>query len=71
MGLQEGADIPLVGMVGRLSSQRGWIWSRRVLDGVMATGCQLVVLGMGEDRYVDLSTGPSGSTPGASPPGSR
>lgn len=54
LGLQEGADIPLVGMVGRLSSQKGLDLVERVLDGVMATGCQLVVLGMGEDRYVDL-----------------
>ena len=54
LGLQEGADIPLVGMVGRLSSQKGLDLVERVLDGVMATGCQLAVLGMGEDRYVDL-----------------
>ena len=54
LGLQEGADIPLIGMVGRLSSQKGLDLVERVLDGVMATGCQLAVLGMGEDRYVDL-----------------
>ena len=50
MGLTEGADIPLIGMVGRLSSQKGLDLVERVLDGLMATGCQLVVLGMGEDR---------------------
>ena len=54
LGLQEGADIPLIGMVGRLSSQKGLDLVERVLDGLMATGCQLAVLGMGEDRYVDL-----------------
>jgi len=54
IGLTEGADIPLIGMVGRLSSQKGLDLVERVLDGIMATGCQLVVLGMGEDRYVDL-----------------
>jgi starch synthase len=54
MGLTEGADIPLIGMVGRLSSQKGLDLVERVLDDIMATGCQLVVLGMGEDRYVDL-----------------
>ncbi len=54
LGLQEGADIPLIGMVGRLSSQKGLDLLEHVLDGVMTTGCQLVVLGMGEDRYVDL-----------------
>jgi starch synthase len=54
LNLQQGADIPLIGMVGRLSSQKGLDLIERVLDGVMATGCQLAVLGMGEDRYVDL-----------------
>jgi starch synthase len=54
LGLSEGADIPLIGMVGRLSGQKGLDLVERVLDGIMATGCQLVVLGMGEDRYVDL-----------------
>lgn len=54
LGLQEGRDIPLIGMVGRLSSQKGLDLVERVLDGIMATGCQLAVLGMGEDRYVDL-----------------
>lgn len=54
LGLAEGADIPLIGMVGRLSSQKGLDLIERVLDGLMATGCQIAILGMGEDRYVDL-----------------
>ncbi len=54
LGLEVGADIPMIGMVGRLSGQKGLDLVERVLDSIMATGAQLVVLGMGEDKYVDL-----------------
>lgn len=54
LSLQEDATIPLIGMVGRLSGQKGLDLVERVLDPIMATGAQLVVLGMGEDKYVDL-----------------
>jgi glycogen synthase len=35
----------MIGMVGRLSNQMGLDLVERVLDGVMANGCQMVVLG--------------------------
>ncbi|MEA4897605.1 MAG: glycogen synthase GlgA [Christensenellaceae bacterium] len=54
LGLNEGADIPMIAMVTRLSGQKGLDLVDRVLGGIMKTGAQLVVLGMGEDRYVDL-----------------
>ena len=54
LGLKEDAHVPLIGMVGRLSGQKGLDLVDRVLDEIMFTGCQLVVLGMGEERYVDL-----------------
>ncbi len=54
LGLTEGRDIPMIAMVSRLSGQKGFDLVDRVLDGIMATGAQLVVLGMGEDKYVDL-----------------
>ncbi len=54
LGLEVGADIPLIGMVGRLSGQKGLDLVERVLDGIMSTGAQMVVLGMGEDKYIDL-----------------
>lgn len=54
LGLEVSEDIPMIGMVGRLSGQKGLDLVERVLDGIMQTGAQLVVLGMGEDKYIDL-----------------
>lgn len=54
LGLTVDASIPMIGMVGRLSGQKGLDLVERVLDGMMKTGAQLVVLGMGEDKYIDL-----------------
>jgi len=54
LGLDEDASAPLIGMVTRLSGQKGLDLVERVLDGIMATGVQVVVLGMGESKYVDL-----------------
>ena len=54
MGLREDADAPLIAMVGRLSGQKGLDLVERVLGEIMSTGAQMVVLGMGESKYVDL-----------------
>ncbi|MBQ3078971.1 MAG: glycogen synthase GlgA [Clostridia bacterium] len=54
LGLTVDASAPVIGLVTRLSSQKGLDLVERVLDGIMATGAQIVVLGMGESKYVDL-----------------
>jgi len=54
LGLTVNADIPMIGMVSRLSGQKGLDLVEHVLAEIMNTGAQLVVLGMGESRYVDL-----------------
>lgn len=54
LGLEPDPDVPLIGMVGRLSGQKGLDLVERVLSEIMETGAQLVVLGMGENKYVDL-----------------
>ena len=54
LGLEENPDVPLIGMVGRLSGQKGLDLVECVLAEIMNTGAQLVVLGMGENKYVDL-----------------
>lgn len=54
LGLNVDENAPLIGMVSRLSAQKGLDLVDRVLDGIMNTGCQMVVLGMGESRYVNL-----------------
>ena len=46
--------MPLIGMVGRLSSQKGLELVEGVLPELMATGAQIAVLGKGDDKYVDL-----------------
>ena len=52
--LEERPDIPLIAIVGRLSSQKGLDLVERVLTEMMQDEIQLVVLGMGEAKYVDL-----------------
>ena len=54
LGLEVDESAPLIGMVGRLSGQKGLDLVERVLNEIMNTGAQMVVLGMGENRYVDL-----------------
>lgn len=54
LGLKSGADIPMMGMVSRLSGQKGLDLVECVFEGIMNTGVQFVVLGMGESKYIDL-----------------
>ena len=54
LGLTQDADIPMIGMVSRLSGQKGLDLVECVFEPIMKTGAQLVVLGMGESKYVDL-----------------
>ena len=54
LGLSVDADIPMIAMITRLSGQKGLDLVECVLPEIMNTGAQLVVLGMGESRYVDL-----------------
>ena len=54
LGLEVKADIPLIGMVGRLSNQKGLDLVDYVITDIMRQNVQLVVLGMGEGRYFNL-----------------
>ncbi len=54
LGLKEDASVPVIGMVSRLSGQKGFDLVECVFNEIMATGAQVVVLGMGESKYVDL-----------------
>ena len=54
LGLEVDPSIPIIGMVGRLSSQKGLDLVEYVLPELMNRKVQLVVLGMGESRYVNL-----------------
>jgi len=54
LGLKQDADIPMIGLVSRLSGQKGLDLIECVFDPIMNTGAQFVVLGMGESKYIDL-----------------
>lgn len=54
LGLEVDESIPLIGMVGRLSDQKGLDLLECVLEDIMKTGVQLVILGKGDDRYVRM-----------------
>ena len=54
LGLEISPDTPLIGMVGRLSNQKGLDLVDYVISDIMHENVQLVVLGMGEGRYFNL-----------------
>ncbi len=64
VGLTIDPDVPLIGMVGRLSGQKGLDLLACVLDDVMNTGAQMVILGKGDDNYVQLLRGAQCKYPG-------
>ncbi|AGK54096.1 glycogen synthase GlgA [Bacillus sp. 1NLA3E] len=50
-GLQQDIEIPLIGMVTRLTNQKGLELVREVFDEIMATGAQFIVLGTGDREF--------------------
>ncbi len=64
MKLTVDPDIPVIGMVGRLSNQKGLDLVDCVLGDMMEKNVQLVVLGMGESRYVNLFEWAQNAFPG-------
>jgi starch synthase len=48
------SDAPLVGLVSRLSAQKGWDLLEEALPALVERGLQFVILGTGEQRYHDL-----------------
>ena len=54
MGLEIVPNKPLIGMIGRLSNQKGLDLVDHIISDLMAEDVQLVVLGMGEPKYVNL-----------------
>lgn len=54
LGLEVRADVPIIGMVGRLSNQKGLDLVDYIIADIMRQDVQLVVLGMGEGRYFNL-----------------
>ncbi len=54
VGLEEDPDVPVIAIVSRLVSHKGMDLVCEVLDGIMATGAQLVVLGKGDYAYEEF-----------------
>lgn len=54
LGLEVNPDVPMIGMVGRLSNQKGLDLVDCIISDLLRQDVQLVVLGMGESRYVNL-----------------
>jgi 1,4-alpha-glucan branching enzyme len=53
-GLRVDPDIPLLGAVSRLVSQKGFDLLEGILDDLLQRGVQLVILGSGERKYQDF-----------------
>ena len=64
LGLREEPDTPLLAVVSRLVGHKGMELIRDGFDGIMATGCQLVVLGQGEPQFEDAFRWAQGRWPG-------
>ena len=64
LGLHREADTPLIAMVTRLVGHKGLDLVQQAMDGIMATGCQFVVLGTGDRGYEDFFRWKAGQYPG-------
>ena len=56
LGLEQSPDIPLLGIVSRLSAQKGFDLIAKLLSRFAGGKMQLVILGSGEEKYVRLLT---------------
>lgn len=54
LGLDVDPNVPIIGMVGRLNSQKGLDLVDYLIAEIMQENVQLVVLGQGDSRYVNL-----------------
>ena len=64
LGLNVDPNAPLVGIISRLSNQKGLDLVECVIRELMDTGIQLVVLGMGEAKYTNLFSWAESEYPG-------
>ena len=54
--MPEQPDLPLIGMVSRLTSQKGLDLIEKILDPLMESDLQMTILGTGEPRFEELVT---------------
>src|SRR5581483_10388524 len=56
MGIPYREDRPVLGMIARLSDQKGFDLLAEIVDKIFEADAQLVVLGEGDKKYVELFT---------------
>ena len=56
-GLSERGDVPMIAMISRLASHKGFDLVRRVADEILASDVQFVLLGTGEGELEDFFSG--------------
>lgn len=54
LGLPVNAEVPMIGMVTRLTEQKGMDLIAKVIDSILEKNLQLVILGTGDWRYENL-----------------
>ncbi len=54
LGLEVNPDVMMIGIVSRLTDQKGFDLIARVIDEICSDAVQIVVLGTGEDRYENM-----------------
>ena len=64
LGLEVRPDVAVIGIVSRLSSQKGLDLVDHVIADIMREDVQLVVLGMGDSRYINLFSWAEQNYPG-------
>jgi starch synthase len=64
LGFPQSDGIPLIGMISRLSAQKGFDLIAELLPNLLKRNIQLVVLGDGEEKYVRLIKEAAGPTAG-------
>jgi ADP-glucose type glycogen/starch synthase len=53
-GLAIDADIPLIGIISRLTDQKGFDMMAKLIDPILSLNLELVVLGTGDPKYHDI-----------------
>jgi starch synthase len=64
LGLEQNADIPLIGIISRLVDQKGFDLIAQIIDDLLSEDLQLVVLGTGERRYEEMFQALAAAHPG-------
>lgn len=54
MGLYEDKDVPLIGIISRLTPQKGFDLVTAMMEEILNLGVQMIILGTGNKKYEDI-----------------